>query len=184
MLNRWHPRAWLPLFFLCVVGCINPDVGQRPSAATANGKSFVDFHVDADDDLCWFIAQGSRSEGPFKKQVYQTTPQVGRVVRLPASPGTNFYRVLFVNRVVVESTPFAVDVMAGRVNPVAIVLTPAGPAQVQRSEVNAHATVQGTLKTRRTQYASDQSYRVSGVAESPLPLQEMDRMPYARDSEK
>jgi hypothetical protein len=177
-LRQWT-GWWVSLISVVAVSCTTPGNTGAGGAPSSREGAFVDFYVDSDDELCWFVAQAPQSAGPFKKVFYQTTPQPGRVLRLPVRPGQSFFRVSLVNRVVVETTPVEVTTVPGQVTPVAIVLTPAGAVQVQRDELGAHATVRGTIRTRRLEYGPDQSYRLAGHPESPVPFQTIDQMPYS-----
>lgn len=151
----------------------------RTAQPTGISAPFVDFHVDSDDDLCWFVARADRPEGPFKKVFYQTTPLGSRVLRLSAPVGPSVYKVGFVNRVVVETIPISVEAVADKITPVAVLLTGAGSAQVQRDELGVHATVKGGIRTRRLEYGPDQSYRITLQPEATVPIQAVEQMPYA-----
>ena len=178
-LRQWT-GWWLSLISVVAVSCTTPEHAGGGGGGTAPREgAFVDFHIDSDDEICWFVAQAPQASGPYKKVFYQTTPHPGRVLRLPVRPGSSFFRVSLVNRVVIETTPMEVTTLPGQITPVAIVLTPAGAVQVQRDELGAHATVRGTIRTRRLEYGPDQSYRLTGLPESPVPFQTIDQMPYS-----
>jgi len=89
-------------------------------------------------------------------------------------------RVTFMNRVIVQPVEIDVAVQDGKIIPIRVTLTAAGTAQVKTREVTRGATARGRYG-RRTEFGSNETvrYGLSAVAETPVPYEPKEQMPYA-----
>lgn len=174
----WHSLLAVAAVGWWSSGCATHDV--NPPQARGN-TGYVDFHTDAAESLSWEVALFDRRTQEFQRVYSELDPLPGRVLRLAFPPGPLRLRVTFLNRVVQEPVVVDVELADGMVAPVHVVLTAAGTNQVERKDERRGGTYRGRYG-RGIQYGSDESvsYRVSAEAQTPVPYQVKERMPYAR----
>lgn len=183
--NRQGLGLTLGIVIWLACGCSSTPPGRSHQAAShVEPPGYVDFFLDSDDDVSWFVAVADSAEGPFHKVFYQIQPIEGRTLRLTRRPGRKVFKVTFLNRVVLDAPAIPIEVQSGRVTPVAIRLAVVGEAQVQTRKVIATATVQGGFKTRSLAYGPEQAYRLTGVPGEPVVPQPVEFMPYAQGNGK
>lgn len=162
---------------LGVPGCATQNV--NPPHARAN-TGYVDFHAGSPDGLSWEVARfDDRTQG-FKIVFSELEPPPDAVLRLAFAPGHYRMRVTFLNRVISQPAEVEVEVRDGMITPVPVALVPDGTALVERRERRVGPTVRGFYQ-RNTKLSSNEStmYRVSAVADAPMPYQARERTVYA-----
>jgi hypothetical protein len=149
--------AWL------FTGCTGPNANP-PQARAHTG--YVDFYTIADDGLNWEVARFDERAQNYQIVYSELTPLPDGVLRLAFPPGKYRLRVSFLNCVIREPSVFEVEVAAGMITPVHVVLTEDGVTQVQG---------------RPSGYNTDETamYRISTVINAPMPYRVREQMPYA-----
>lgn len=163
---------------LLVAGCASTNVNSPQARAN---MGYLDFHTDPAAELSWSVARFDDRTQSFKSVFSELEPPPGGVLRLAFVPGRHRLQVTFMNRVIAKPAEIEVEVQDGRITPVLVTLTEAGTTQVERKDKTLANTAKGHYG-RRTKISSDEAvkYGVSAVADSPVPYQPKERMPYAR----
>jgi hypothetical protein len=167
----WFAWTALPLL---AFGCASEKVDPR-------GETYVDFYSQPPGNLCWDV-QDSRAWGrEFRTVFSDLKPIEDGVLRLALASGRHHFRVTFLNRVVAAPAEIQIDVQQGKVTPIRVALTEAGSTTVLSKKESRDHTVHGRAGWH-TEIKSEQStaYNVSAVAETPLPYEPKNQMPYAR----
>ena len=151
-----------------LTGCANPNV--NPASARAD-TGYVDFYTDADDGLNWEVARFDSSSQKFTAVYSEFKPLPDGELRLALSPGNHLLRVTFLNRVVRGPAVLEINVVNGKVTPVHVVLTSDGVTEVESKQRLPTYNLYNTFET--------EIYRVTAVANSPLPYRVKSEMPYA-----
>ncbi|MGA3144475.1 MAG: hypothetical protein ABSF10_15855 [Verrucomicrobiota bacterium] len=164
------------LLALWASGCASQNV--NPPQARAN-TGYVDFHADSAGELYWQVERFDDRTQSFKNVFSTFDPLPDKVLRLAFVPGHYRLQVTFLNRVITQPAEVEVEVQAGKITPVRVVLTSAGTTQVETKEVSRGGTIRGHYG-RRTRLGSDETvmYGLSAVADPPMPYQVKERMPY------
>ena len=161
--------AWL------LAGCASYNV--NPPVARAD-TGYVDLYTIAGEDLNWEVARCAAHAQKYRVIFSEFKPLPEGVLRLAFPPGKYRLRVTFLNCVIREPSGFEVEVAAGMVTPVHVVLTDDGVTLVQSKELKASRSVKGG---RQASYNTDEStrYRISTVVNAPVPYRVKEQMPYA-----
>ena len=161
--------AWTALL---VFGCASE------KANSAEG-TFVDFYSQPRASLCWDVEDSGAGGRDYRTLFSDLKPLEDGVLRLAVASGRHHFRVTFLNRVIRTPAEIQIDVAPGKVTPIRVTLTEAGSATVMSKEYSRGNTYYGR---GRTKTESDEStmYSVSAVAETPLPCEPKNQMPYAR----
>jgi hypothetical protein len=177
MNHRWNYLVALVLLTLLAFGCatsgVNPD---RPDASAG----YVDFYTDANMGFAWDVREAALTGGDFELVFSDLEPVGGNILRLPFTPGRHRLRITLLNRVVTKPANIDITVESGRVTPVRIVLAEAGSTVVVSKKTIMGGT--GSRSGRQTDTRRDEStmYALSTTADSPVSIQPVQQMPYAR----
>lgn len=160
---------------LCA-GCASHNV--NPPVARAN-TGYVDFYTGIEDGLNWEVARFDGHAGKYVVVLSAFRPLPDGVLRLAFPPGKHQLRATFLNCVVREPSVLEVNVVAGMVTPVHVVLTEDGVTLVQGREPNASRSAKDG--GRQAGYNADESVmnRISTVVNASMPYRVKAQMPYA-----
>lgn len=160
---------------LILAGCASPNVNPRTAR---EHTGYVDLYTTADDGLNWEVARFDEHAQKFQVIFSELKPLPDGVLRLAFPPGECRLRVTFLNCVIREPAVFEVEVAAGMVTSVHVVLTADGTTPVQSKEFNASRNIKSGGRMAR--YNTDEStiYRIATTINAPVPYRSKAGMPY------
>jgi hypothetical protein len=131
--------SFLVLSALALVGCSS--VEPNPASPAAN-TGYVDFYCNTASDLSWDVYR-VEANGKTKKAFSQYKPFPGNVLRIPAKPGEQRFRVGIFNRVTEGPEEATVNVEDGKVTPVKVVLVKSGTVTTQDKSYSFRGSAKG-----------------------------------------
>jgi hypothetical protein len=163
--------AWL------LAGCASPNV--NPPTARAN-TGYVDLYTTGEADLNWDVSRFDAGSQKYVELFYEFKPLSLGILRLALPPGKYRLRVTFLNCVVRGPVMLDVEIAAGNVTPVHVILAEDGVTEVVSKQQAGSRNIRGT-GGRVATYNTDVSvmYRLSAVVNTPIPYRVKEQMSYA-----
>jgi len=158
-----------------LTGCASHNV--NPPVARAD-TGYVDFYTGVEDGLNWEVARFDERARKYVVVFSSFSSLPDGVLRRAFPPGKHQLRVTFLNCVVREPSVLEVDVVAGMVTPVHVVLTDDGVTHVQGQGQNASRSVKDSEQQVSSTADESVMHRISTVVNAPMPYRVKAQMPY------
>ena len=168
--------CFLLLSALALAGCSSLE--PNPASPRAS-TGYVDFYCDTTSDLSWDVYRVD-ANGKTKKAFSQYKPFPGNVLRMPAKPGEQRYRVGIFNRVTEGPEETTVNVEDGKVTPVKVTLVKSGTVTTQDKSYSFRGSAKGYARGTKFSREENPVLDITLETQTPLPYEPKERMPYAK----